>query len=192
MKHILLASNSPRRKWLLEDAGYTLTLVKSTYEETNEDEGNAYQMVMEQSLGKAKEAILTEEEKELIEQGKAALLTADTIVILDGKILGKPVDEEDAKVMLRLLSGRTHEVATGVTLHTKEEWDTFYVVTTICFQELREEQIEKYVVECQPLDKCGAYGLHELDESWIKEVDGSSSNVIGLPMEAVTERLAML
>lgn len=192
MAYILLASNSPRRKWLLEDAGYTLQVVKSTYEEPNEDDGNAYQMVMDQSLGKAKGAVLTEEEQELLARGEAVLLAADTIVILDGKILGKPKNEEDAKEMLRMLSNRKHEVATGVTLHTKNEWDIFYVVTSITFKALSDEQICQYVEAFQPLDKCGAYGLHELDDSWVESVEGSPSNVIGLPMEAVTERLAML
>lgn len=182
---LYLASASPRRKELLERAGYLVEIISFSYIEDNERHLSPEALVMEQAQGKAHGVHVPLDEERI-------LISADTIVVLEGHILGKPKDEREAKEMLSALSGRSHDVLTGVTI-VKGQWEnTFYVKTTITFQELSSTMIDSYVASGSPLDKAGAYGLQELDERWIKAVHGSYSNVVGLPMEALEERLKLL
>lgn len=181
---IYLASASPRRKVLLEQEGYDIQIIKSNYVETNTPGQNPYYMVMEQALGKAKE---TNNEY----CANDFVIGADTIVVLDGVCLGKPKDEEEAFFMLKSLCGKTHEVVTGVAILKEDMQDVFYVVTKIEFNKITDEEIMKYIKTGSPMDKAGAYGLQDLDEVWIKQVQGSKTNVIGLPIDEVKARLAL-
>jgi septum formation protein len=118
------------------------------------------------------------------------LITADTVVIVDDEVLGKPVDEEDACSMLRKLSGRTHQVITGVCLTTTTRKRSFSVVTGVTFKELSEAEISHYVTHYSPLDKAGAYGIQE----WIGYIgctalQGSYFNVMGLPVQRIYQEL---
>lgn len=182
---IYLASASPRRKTLLEKDGYNIKIVKSSYDELNTPGVLPHNLVMEQALGKAKGT-----DEKYREDG--VVIGADTIVVLDNEILGKPKTEKEASEMLHKLSGRTHEVVTGVALLKDDLEDVFFISTKINFYAVNDGMIEKYIETGSPMDKAGAYGLQDLGETWLESVNGSISNVIGLPMEAVNIRLATM
>lgn len=182
---IYLASASPRRKTLLEKEGYEITVVKSSYEELNLPGQAPHELAMEQALGKALETDQCYRENGVV-------IGSDTIVVLDNEILGKPKDEEHAAQMLRKLSGRTHDVISAVAIIKDDMEDVFFITTKIDFYEVNEAMIEKYIETGSPMDKAGAYGLQDLGDQWLKSVNGSISNVIGLPMEAVNLRLNSL
>lgn len=183
---IILASNSPRRRELL--AGLDLdfeVLVMSGIDESYPDSLGMRETAEYISSKKAEAYTLSEDE---------LLITADTIVWLDGEVLGKPKDEAAAVCMLRKLSGKTHQVITGVTLRWNASVgtgsSTFSCVTDVTFAELSDEQIRYYVRKYSPLDKAGAYGIQE----WIGYVgvtglNGSYYNVMGLPVQRLVEEM---
>ena len=118
------------------------------------------------------------------------LITADTVVIIDGKVLGKPRDKEDAIAMLHLLSGRVHEVVTAVSLRSSEKMKSFSVTTKVEFNELNDSTIEYYVDKFRPFDKAGAYGIQEwIGYVGIKGIEGSYYNVMGLPVNRLYREL---
>lgn len=184
MMTVYLASASPRRRQLLTEAGCAVRVVPSSYREPNELVSDPRRMVMDQALGKARGADPQYRQRGLV-------LGADTIVVLDGRCLGKPADAAEAVQMLRDLSGREHEVITGAAFLRDDEEKVIAVTTVITFHKLREEQIAAYVATGSPLDKAGAYGLQDLDDTWIARVKGSYTNVVGLPMEAVAEVITL-
>ena len=173
---LLLASASPRRKELLATL-CEFEIVPSRFEETAK--GSAEEVALFNARGKAQEVFARFPD--------CRVLGADTVVALDGMILGKPKDSEDAKRMLRLLSGRTHSVLTGVCLIDKNGTQERVVETKVLFKTLSEKIIEDYVLSAAPLDKAGAYGIQ--DGIVVDAFEGSYSNVMGLPMEAVSEML---
>ena len=173
---LILASVSPRRRELLS-ALCEFELQPSRFDETGE--GSAEQVVLLNARGKAKEVFSR--------FPGCTVLGADTVVALDGKILGKPKDEEDAKRMLRMLSGRVHSVFTGVCLVDENGVIERVVETKVLFKTLSEKFIEEYVLSGTPMDKAGAYGIQ--DGLVVASYEGSYSNVMGLPMEAVEEML---
>lgn len=179
---IYLASASPRRYELLTAAGYEVEVIKSSYDEDNIVITTPYDMVMEQARGKA----LHTPEKY---RQQNVVIGADTIVVLNNKILGKPLDIAEAKIMLKSLVGNTHEVVTGVCILKDNIVDNFYISTQITFNELDDSVIDNYLATHEVLDKAGAYGLQDLDEKWIAKTDGYRSNVIGLPVEEICRRL---
>ena len=118
------------------------------------------------------------------------VITADTVVILGDEVMGKPHDEADAKRMLGELSGRTHQVATGVTLSTRQRQMSFSVVTNVTFKELSADEIDYYVRTYQPMDKAGAYGIQEwIGYIGVTALEGSYFNVMGLPVQRIYEAL---
>ena len=118
------------------------------------------------------------------------LITADTIVWLDGKVYGKPHDEREAKQMLHDLSGKTHQVITGVCLRTQHKEKIFYALTDVSFAELTNEEIDYYVSKYKPMDKAGSYGIQEwIGFAAVKEIKGSYFNVIGLPIHQLYREL---
>ena len=175
---LLLASISPRRRQLLAGL-YQFELQPSRFEET--EEGRAEEIVLQNARGKAMEV--------LSRFPDCRVLGADTVVALDGVILGKPKDSEDAKRMLRLLSGREHSVFTGVCLADAFGREERVVETKVLFKTLSENLIESYVLSGTPLDKAGAYGIQ--DGIVVSSYEGSYSNVMGLPLEAVEEMLKL-
>lgn len=185
--HIILASNSPRRKELLAGLGleYEVKTLKDI-DETYPADLKGVDIPKYISYQKAKAYLPLIQEDTLI-------ITADTIVYLDGKVFGKPLDAEDAKMMLKNLSGRTHEVITGVTLMTKEYHKSFAVTSRVTFDYLKKDEIEYYVQNFRPFDKAGAYGIQEwIGFIGVKSLKGSYFNVMGLPVQRLYKELKKL
>lgn len=181
-KKVILASNSPRRRELL--AGLDIDFEVRTIEGIDE----FYPPELEAE--KVPEFIAREKAAAYKVKDDELLITADTVVVLDGKIYGKPHNEADAKRMLGELSGRTHHVVTGVCLTTTQKQRSFSVMTQVTFKALADEEIDYYVTRYKPLDKAGAYGIQE----WIgyigcKGLQGSYYNVMGFPVQRVYEEL---
>lgn len=198
---IILASNSPRRRELLAglDVNFEVKVLNGI-DESYPDDLDAYQVAefIAQKKAEAYRSLLNEEESSAEEK---LILTADTVVIApaaneqndqEGKgiILGKPKTADDAVRMLRMLSGKTHHVVTGVCLTTKEEQRHFSVTTEVSFKELTDWEINYYISHYKPFDKAGAYGIQE----WIGYIgctglNGSYFNVMGLPVQRIYEEM---
>lgn len=181
MAGLYLASQSPRRTELLTQVGIDHTVVSSSYEEPNEGHDSPIEMVKAQALGKARCAVG-------IPKG-GIVLGADTIVVLDNEVLGKPQDEADARQMLERLSGRSHSVVTGVALLIKGDEVVFHNETKVYFKELAPFEIESYIASGEPMDKAGAYGIQGKGALWVEKIEGSYTNVVGLPVEHVYDEL---
>ena len=181
---IILASNSPRRKELL--AGLDLQFevrVLQGIDESYPQDLPTLKIAEFISKKKADAYVQTMADDELV-------ITADTVVILGDEVMGKPHDEADAKRMLGELSGRTHQVATGVTLSTKERQVSFSVVTDVTFKQLSPDEIDYYVRTYHPFDKAGAYGIQEwIGYIGVTALKGSYFNVMGLPVQRIYEVL---
>ena len=181
-KILILASNSPRRRELLAEAGVRFEVHAYETDERRLDGEAAEHLVQRLSCLKARAA-------ETHHPGKV-ILGADTVVVLDDRILGKPKSLDEAKRFLRDLSGRTHVVLTGVTLiDGRSHVDTWLAASHVTFKLLTDKIIDEYVRLVNPLDKAGAYGIQSHGEMLVERVDGLMSNVIGLPVEEVVERL---
>lgn len=184
---VVLASGSPRRRELMRMLVPDLVVAESRDVDENYPAGMSVEQVPEWLSRHKAEAY-----SDCLREGEV-LLTADTVVILDGRILGKPADEAEARVMLRRLSGRTHTVVTGVTLSTPSRRISFSESTMVRFDPMTDAEIDLYVDTFRPLDKAGAYGIQEwIGAVGIKGIDGSFYNVMGLPVHAVYTRLVQL
>ena len=186
---IILASGSPRRKELLSQAGIPFTVVKSSCEENSDiEEPAAY--VEDLSVRKA-EDVYAKLGAEYVDS--YLILAADTIVSYGGEILGKPKDETEALDMLGLLSDRTHQVYTGVTilqiLHGDKKTITFSERTDVTFYPMTRIEIKNYIATGDPLDKAGAYGIQGPCAIHIKNIKGDYNNVVGLPLSRVYQEL---
>ena len=180
---LILASGSPRRAELLEKMGLTFQVEPSNTDEILEPGLTPQQEVVHLSLGKAKAVAANHPEE-------AVVLSADTLVAVDGKALGKPHSEEEAFQMLSLLSGRWHQVYTGVCAVDAQGMVHQRVVgTQVHFCPMTEEEIRRYIATGEPMDKAGAYAVQGIAGLWIDKLEGSYSNVIGLPMHTVRELL---
>lgn len=184
---VVLASNSPRRKELLSGLGIdyevkTLPDIDESFPEgLSEVETATY-------IARAKADIYR-----TIMQPDELIITADTIVWLDGEVMGKPVDGEDARRMLRALSGKTHQVITGVCLTTVGVQKSFATVTDVTFCSLSEEEIAHYVENYRPMDKAGSYGIQEwIGFVGVESISGSYFNVMGLPIQRLYTELKKL
>jgi septum formation protein len=183
-RKLILASNSPRRKELLGklDVAFTVKL-KEVPEDYPEDLKR--EQVAEYLANRKAEAYRTE-------LGDEIIITADTIICLDDQILNKPIDAAEAHQMLQLLSGRAHEVITGVCLMSKEKKVVFHDLTRVYFKSLTSAEIAYYVKQYQPLDKAGAYGVQEwIGMIGIERMEGSYFNVMGLPVHKLYEQLQL-
>lgn len=182
---LILASQSPRRRQLLSDCGLDYVLaeryeVEEVFPATiAPDEVPVY---LSRLKSEGYPAELAEND---------ILLTADTVVIVDRQILGKPADEAEARAMLRTLSERAHRVTTGVTLRSADRTESFAVQSDVYFRELTDEEIDYYVSRFRPMDKAGSYGIQEwIGYVGIERIDGSFYNVMGLPVQRVYAALA--
>ena len=185
-KELILASASPRRKWLMEELGLAFSIHPKNVEEVYPDDLKREEIPL--FLSKLKANAFSEQELE----GKI-ILTADTIVWLNDVELQKPVDLEDAKRMIRLLSGATHEVYTAITVRTSDQTISDFDRTEVHFRELTEDEIDFYVQKYKPLDKAGAYGIQEwIGYIGIDRIDGCYFNVMGLPLRKVYSVLSSL
>lgn len=182
--HIVLASNSPRRRELLAGLGLTFeTRVIPGIDESYPEGLSGPDIACYIASAKAAAYRDTLSEREL-------LITADTIVYIDGRVFGKPHDREEACAMLRTLSGRSHQVITGVTLSTRQQTRTFSVTTDVSFTELAEEEIAYYVDHYRPFDKAGSYGIQEwIGYVGVTGIRGSYFNVMGLPVQRLYQEL---
>ena len=180
----VLASNSPRRRELLAGLGISYEVrVLRGIDESYPDNLPTEQVSVYISRKKAEAYAEGMADDELV-------ITADTIVAVDGRILGKPADRTEAVEMLRLLSGRRHQVVTGVTFTTKARRHSFCDVTDVWFASLTDEEIGYYVDNCRPYDKAGAYGIQEwIGYMGVERIDGSYFNVMGLPVQRLYREL---
>ena len=181
---IILASNSPRRRELLGGLGIPFTTrVLDGIDESWPQELKGEEISLYISREKASAYRKSIGPDELV-------ITADTIVYVDGEVLGKPLDEADAKRMLRMISGRWHEVITGVTLMTAEREHSFAVTTRVRFCDLTDAEIEYYIKNYAPMDKAGAYGIQEwIGYVGVDRIEGSYFNVVGLPVQRLYREL---
>ena len=180
---IILASRSPRRQQLLRELGLRFDIVNREYDET-----------FPEGLTGEEIARYVAHEKAILFRDEIAeneiVITADTIVWCNNKVLGKPLDSEDALRILNEISGNTHEVITGVSVFSSVKEVTFSVTTKVTFETLSEEEINYYINKFKPFDKAGAYGIQE----WIgviacSHIDGSYFNVVGLPVQRLYKEL---
>ena len=179
MGKILLASASPRRKEILQKAGVRFSVSVSQEEETITK--SAPDEVVEELAGKKAYAVLKQNQEEGI-----LVIGADTVVSLDGEILGKPKDEEEAGSVLMRLQGRTHEVYTGVAVLRMENGEikehVFSECTKVEFYPVSRKEIEDYVATREPMDKAGSYGIQGAFSAYVKGIRGDYYNVVGLPV----------
>jgi septum formation protein len=183
MGRFILASASPRRLELLRSLGVEFEVIPSKAEELHDELADARKLC---ELNAERKAL------EVAERfPDAVVFGADTLVTLDAKLYGKPADLLGAKTMLRELSGRTHEVITGLCLMHRASGKSsiFHDATRVTFKELTESVIEYYVANVQVLDKAGAYGIQERGEMLVEKIEGSYSNVVGLPVERLSQEL---
>ena len=176
---IVLASNSPRRKELLKEHNIDFEVIPSNVEEKVNPNSSVYENVM--NLASIKCVDVFDKNKDRI------VLAADTIVVYENEILGKPRDEDDAFRMLKLLSGHSHEVITGVCVMYNEIKITDYVVSTVIFKQISDEEIYQYIKTKEPMDKAGSYAIQGIGAKFIKGYDGEYDNIVGLPMKKVLE-----
>ncbi len=182
--HIILASNSPRRKELLSGLDFEYEVKVLPDIEENYPEGLAMDEIPKYIAAEKAAAYRN------MMNDRDLIITADTVVVLGDEVLGKPTDLDDARRMLRELSGKTHQVITGVYLMTREKERGFSVVTDVTFKELSDEEIDYYVEKYQPLDKAGAYGIQEwIGYIGVTGLSGSYFNVMGLPVQRIYQEM---
>lgn len=177
MANIILASQSPRRRELLEKMGIRdFSIVVPDAEETLVEGLSPQETVESISRQKSEAAAAMVGAEDIV-------ITADTMVFLGGEKLGKPKDEADAFRMLRALSGKRHEVCTGVTVRQGEKSETFSVTTGVYFRETTDDELLAYIASREPMDKAGSYGVQGLGCLIVERIDGDYYNVMGLPVE---------
>ncbi len=174
---LILASNSPRRKEILTKYGYEFSVIPSTFDEIGEKE-TPKKTVEFYALSKAQDVF------DKLRDQRAVVLGADTVVCLEGEILGKPKNKTDAINMLKKLSGKTHQVITAYAIIKKDQKMVNSVTTSVTFNQLTDNLITEYVNTGLPLDKAGSYGIQD-GFNLVKEYRGSLNNVIGLPIEDI-------
>ncbi|HOX78354.1 MAG TPA: Maf family protein [Bacteroidales bacterium] len=183
-RHIILASKSPRRRYLLSQLGLEFSEMAADIDESFPD-----------SLTPDEAALYLAEKKadhfaDMISQPANIIITADTLVLLDGNILGKPEGKAGAKAMLKALSGRMHQVVTGICIRDSKKNRSFTCWTDVYFKELSDEEITYYLEAYQPYDKAGSYGIQEwIGYIGISGINGSYFNVMGLPVHQLYDEL---
>jgi septum formation protein len=181
---LVLASGSPRRAALLSKGGFEIEVVAPRVEEKFDAILTLRELTLWNAIRKGMAIAQTRPD--------AVVLAADTLVALDNRIIGKPADLSEAARMLRRLSGRTHEVCSSVAIYrqTTGRSDFFHDISRVRFRRLNERAIENYLAKVQPLDKAGAYAAQGSGAEIIAEIEGSFTNVVGLPMEKTVAALA--
>ena len=181
-KKLILGSSSPRRKELLSEMGFCFDVRTSDIDETFNSMDLPEKIVVSLALQKS-ESIALKTEDEI-------LITADTVVVFKGEVLGKPINYEHAFAMLSTLSGKTHEVYTGICIRSLEKSVVNFAKTEVTFKNITSEEIDYYITNFKPYDKAGAYGIQEwLGFHKIEKITGSYFNVVGLPCVLISEML---
>ena len=176
MTRLVLASASPRRSALLRQLDLSFEVMAMNIDESMRNGESAQDYVIRLSLEKARAA------ESVLQGTDCVVLAADTTVVLGEKILGKPVNQADGIAMLKALSGNTHQVLTGVSVISRQQQDSLFVQTAVTFRELEADEINQYWLSGEPADKAGGYGLQGAGAAFVSTLDGSYSNVIGLPL----------
>ncbi len=181
MQHLILASSSPRRKELLTNLGIDFEVSPSTIEEFIDQSATPVQNVISLSMQKAMDVAR--------KFPNNFVVGADTIVTKGSLILGKPINKEEAFQTLKLLSGQSHSVLTGVTIVKNGIPTSFYVETDVTFWKLSDEEINQYIESNEPFDKAGSYGIQGLGSLFVKEIKGDYFSVVGLPISTLLREL---
>jgi septum formation protein len=178
---LVLASASPRRQELLSNAGIVFEVQPAHIAEESQPGESAKNLA--ERLAREKALAVAQH------RSNDVVLGADTVVVVDHQLLGKPADAADAARMLRLLSGRKHQVITGVCLVAGGQWSVASESTTVTMSEITENEIADYVSTGEPMDKAGAYAIQGIASRWIPRIEGDYSNVVGLPVALVFRML---
>lgn len=190
MQHLpplFLASESPRRRQILESVGLKFRILTASTEEKHPSTKDVRQIICENSIAKA-HAI-----RPLLTESAAVVIAADTLVVLENIVLGKPKSQEHAREMLHSLSGKTQTVLTGLTLYSSAGKErTSVAESQVAFRKLENKDIEEYLQTKEPYDKAGAYAVQGLGALFIEKISGSYTNVMGLPIELLLRELALL
>ncbi|MFZ7945560.1 MULTISPECIES: Maf family protein [Bacillaceae] len=181
MQNLILASSSPRRKELLENLHLTFAISSSEVDESFDPALSPEEVVMELADRKAQAVFKGNQD--------AFVIGSDTIVVANNVVLGKPADEAEAIRMLKTLSGKKHEVFTGVSIVSPESSTRFFEKTEVWFWELTDDEIKAYVQSGEPLDKAGAYGIQQLGGMLVKKINGDYFAVVGLPVARTIREL---
>ncbi|WP_404418807.1 Maf family protein [Marinospirillum sp.] len=190
LKHLVLASASPRRRELLQQLqpSLQLSIQPANLDESRIHQENGEELVQRLALAKAHRVVC-----ELApEKADFPVLAADTEVVLDGHPLGKPENPEAAVNLLKSLSGRSHEVKTGMALVQGDTWLTAVVTTQVVFRNLDDQEIGAYVATGEPDDKAGGYAIQGRGAALVERIEGSYTNVVGLPLEKLTQMFRRL
>lgn len=182
MKKFIVASASPRRREILSNAGYSFTVIPSDADESIDEELTAEQTVM--LLAKRKAIAVLNDNKD------AVVFGCDTVVAVDGVILGKPENDEDAFRMLRMLSGREHTVSTGVCVADKDRCECAVNTTVVEFYALSDNTIKSYIATKETCDKAGSYGIQGFGSVLVKKIEGDYFSVMGLPISQTARILS--
>lgn len=181
---LFLASTSPRRRQLMQALGLNFEVIRCEIDEKHPEIVTLSEVIRENARGKAQAGVRT------LGDRKGLVISADTLVAIDNRVLTKPVDRADAVAMLSLLSGRTHTVMTGVALALPEKpLHAFVETSQVTFRKLSPQEIESYADTREPYDKAGAYAVQGLSCLFIAKIDGSYTNVMGLPMERLLREM---
>ena len=182
---VILASASPRRLALLQQIGIEAKVCPADFDEVSGSAVQAEDVVLANAIGKCKAVVK-------IKGDSLPVIAADTVVLAEGVILGKPQNEEEAVEMLKQLSGKTHKVMTGIAVSHAGEMLAEVCETEVVFRELTDEEIKKYVATGEPLDKAGAYGIQGMGAVLVEKINGCYNNVVGLPLTRLQLILAKL
>ena len=194
----ILGSSSPRRKELLASLGVSFEVIKPGFEEVLGENEKASDYVVRNAVGKVNWIVEHElDTREDSSTQRTLVIGADTVVVKDEEILQKPKSEDEARQMLGQLSGRSHNVMTGVCLADYKSIDEvcfyqWYGKTEVVFKDLSAEEISRYIATGEPMDKAGAYGIQHLGAYLVKEINGSYTNVVGLPLTQLWESLQQI
>lgn len=179
---IILASASPRRQELLRQVGCDFTVQISNVIEDNHQDLLPQQLAVFHAKAKAVDISLKANADDVI-------IGADTIVVLDGKVYGKPININDARTILTHLSGKQHQVITGIAVVKADKVWTDFVVTTVKMGNLKKDEIENYLATGEPMDKAGAYGIQGIGALLVEGIEGCYTNVVGLPLQKLSDVL---
>ena len=178
---LILASGSPRRRELLTQAGFEFEVIPADIDEIRHPNEAPMDYVRRLALEKAQTIAAL--------HPQATILGADTTVVLSGEVMNKPVDPADAERMLRLLSGKTHQVHTGLCVITPAATHQHVETTNVVFREITEDELTTYIASGHATDKAGAYGIQGYAARWIPRIEGDYFNVVGLPLSTVVSLL---